>query len=458
MRTSRRTFLATSAGGAGIAILAACGAVPATTTEVAASAEEPQKEAMEAPEEKKILPVTFWYHSFPAWNFDTEELPKALRAQFDETSGYKMIPLGRPNGGFNDVQTVVAAGTAPDVVKTQSWVQNEWGVLEIVQPLDPWLGTAQNIQFDDLWKEKLNATQYQGKTHALSYSIDARIIFSNTDQYLEAGLDPENPPQTWADMEDAVTKTFKQTGDQIEVLSWDPFRGSGGVHTWMVPYWQLGGEIFNEDKTKFTVSNELAVEALTWLMRIYDLQGGWPSIAPFHTDKRNREQMANGEMTHYYEGNAVRNAFFRKFHPDFEFHYFGYPLPSAAGVLSNYSGDWAFCMPNGSANPDGGFAVIDFFYDAGVNLEWSNVMDRIPVRKSVAESADYIQDDPFKVLIIKEMDGARFVASVPGARGILGATGEAINSVRNGEATIPDALQLFQDKGQSSMDEFLSNQ
>ena len=43
-------------------------------------------------------------------------------------------------------------------------------------------------------------------------------------------------------------------------------------------------------------------------------------------------------------------------------------------------------MPNGSANPDGGFAVIDFFYEAGVNLEWSNVMDRIPVRKSVAES------------------------------------------------------------------------
>ena len=80
------------------------------------------------------------------------------------------------------------------------------------------------------------------------------------------------------------------------------------------------------------------------------------------------------------------------------------------------------------------------------------------MRKSVAESADYIQDDPFKVLIIKEMDGARFVASVPGARGILGATGEAINSVRKGEATIPDALQLFQDKGQASMDEFLSNQ
>lgn len=80
------------------------------------------------------------------------------------------------------------------------------------------------------------------------------------------------------------------------------------------------------------------------------------------------------------------------------------------------------------------------------------------MRKSVAESADYIQDDPFKVLIIKEMDGARFVASVPGARGILGATGEAINSIRNGEATIQDAMQLFEEKGQASMDEFIANQ
>ena len=50
------------------------------------------------------------------------------------------------------------------------------------------------------------------------------------------------------------------------------------------------------------------------------------------------------------------------------------------------------------------------------------------------------------------------MASVPGARGILGATGEAINSIRNGEATIPDAMQLFEEKGQASMDEFLENQ
>ncbi len=450
-RLSRRTLLALAPAVGGAIALGACGQV-ATAPAGDSDEAEPEAKQPAAEPEAKIQDVIVWHHGFPIWDFTMAEVPKSIKADFDANSGYTMVPEQRPNGGFGDVATVVAAGTAPDVVKTQSWIQNEWAIIEVVRWLSDYIKTAQNVSTDDMWPDAVVQTQYQGQTSALPYSIDTRIMYVNPDQYLQEGLDPENLPATWEAMDEAVGKTFKGSGDQITQLSWDPYRGSGGVNTWMVPYWQLGGEIFNDEKTKFTVNNEMAVQALQWHMRIYDLQGGWLNIQPFHTDKRNREQFGSGEMTHYYEANATRAALKDAF-PEFVFAFGGYPQP-AGGRQATYTGDWAFCLPNGSENPDGGFAFLDFMYSPDVDIRWANAMDRIPVRKSVAQSDVYIQGDPFKELVIGEMEGAHFWTGVPAIRDVRAGTGEFINSIREGRATIQESLAEYEQKGQTAMDDW----
>ena len=71
-------------------------------------------------------------------------------------------------------------------------------------------------------------------------------MFIRSESYLEAGLDPENPPQYWDEMEEVVVKTSKQdAGGKLTVSGYAPFWGSGGHNEWIVPLTQLGGSRFS---------------------------------------------------------------------------------------------------------------------------------------------------------------------------------------------------------------------
>ncbi len=453
--TRRQLLGATAVAGAG-ALLAACGAAGTATEEMAEEAEPEAKEAEAMPAKEKT-PVVFWYTGIDPWNFDTMELPQQLRAEFDETSDYVLEPIIKGNGGFGDIPTVVAAGTAPDNSKTQSYIQPQWGLLELVRPLDAYIAASANVPLDDLWPGKYEAMQWAGQTFGISYSIDARIIYLNVDHSLEAGLDPETPPASRDEMDEALLKVHKVDGDNIVRLGWDPFRGSGGIHTWMVGYWQQGGEMLSPDRTKIQVNNELAINTVTWLKKVLDGQGGYDKVREFHGTFENRlQEYGSGGNTYMYLTNATR-ASMAPYAEGLNYDFGPYPaLDANTALQATYSGDWAFCLPNGSQNPDGGFAWADFMYGADANLRWSIAMDRIPVRQSVAQSADYIGDDKLRRLAIDEMVGARFVVSVPGAGDILPITSQNLQSIMRNEVTVAEGMRNFEEQAQTAMDDFIA--
>ena len=451
---SRRHFLGTAAlTGAG-ALLAACGAQAGTGAMEEAAAPEGDGDAGEAMMEKS--PVVFWYTGFAPWNFDKEEIPMQIREEFDETTNYTLVPLVRGNGGFGDIPTVVAAGVAPDNSKTQSYIQPQWGLLELVRPIDAYIAASANVQVDDLWPGKYEAMQWAGQTYGISYSIDARVIYLNADHSLEAGLDPESPPATWDEMDEALLKVHKVSGDNIARLGWDPFRGSGGIHTWMVGYWQQGGEMLSPDRTKIQVNNDLAINTVTWLKKVLDGQGGYDKIREFHGTFENRlQEYGSGGNTYMYLTNATRVSL-QPYAEGLNYDFATYPQRELGGLPATYCGDWAFCLPNGSSNPDGGFAWADFMYGADVNLRWSLAMDRIPVRQVVAQSDAYIGDDKLRRLAIDEMIGARFVVSVPGAGDILPITSRSLQSIMRNEVTVAEGMRNFEEQAQTAMDDFIA--
>ena len=90
---SRRHFLGTAAlTGAG-ALLAACGAQAGTGAAEEAAAPEGDGQAKDAMMEKS--PVVFWYTGIKPWDFDREEIPKQIRAEFDETTNYTLAAHSR---------------------------------------------------------------------------------------------------------------------------------------------------------------------------------------------------------------------------------------------------------------------------------------------------------------------------------------------------------------------------
>jgi multiple sugar transport system substrate-binding protein len=358
-------------------------------------------------------------------------------------------------GSGEKLKTTVAAGTPPDFFHTQSYWQTTWGLTGVSQALDNYIKSAQNVKPADGWKFKWDELIYKGKTYAIPYSIDNRIIYMHKDLYQRAGLDVNKPPKTWDDLEDVVRKTYKSSGPgQIQVLGFDPFFGSGGIQRWLVPYWQLGGEFNNPEGDKITIANEKAVQALEWCATLIKNQGGWDAVQALEkTITPDYRVFINGGVANFYATLSTKATGFNKEAPQLELPVTPYPLPKN-GKPATYAGGWAICIPTGAKNPDAAFQLIEFLYRPEIDVKWAQGYLRVPARASAAKSVDFTRNDPFLKTTIEAMPYGRFVASIPGGEGILPIMAKALADMMTGTKPIQAGLKEAQDLCQQEVDKF----
>ncbi len=434
---SRRSTVIGAATAGSAALLAACGL---------GNTQQPAK-----PKEVKGT-LTTWMPA-PTVSF-REGTGGEVMEQFKKA--YPTLTVDNVDEGNGDkLKTTVAAGTPPDFFHTQSYWQTTWGLTGIVQPLDNYIKSTQNVKPSDGWKFKWDELVFKGKTYAVPYSIDNRIIYMHKDLYTRAGLDVTKPPKTWDAMDDAVRRTYKSTGPgQVSVIGFDPFFGSGGNQRWLVPYWQLGGEFNNPEGDKITLNNPKAIQALEWCLNLIKVQGGWDAVRALETSvTADYRLFINGGVANFYATLATKATGFNKEAPQLELPVTDYPLPKN-GKPATYAGGWAMCIPTGAKNPDASFQLMDFLYKPDIDLKWAQGYLRVPARASVGKSIDFTRNDPFLKTTVEAMPYGRFVASIPGGEGILPIMNTAIVDIMSGKKPIPDALKEAENLCQQEVDKF----
>ena len=359
-------------------------------------------------------------------------------------------------GDLTKFKAQVAGGVPPDFFHTQGYVQTTWGLTGIVQELNSYIARAKNVKTKDIWPFKLSELTWQGKTYALPYSIDNRVIYANDDIYRKAGLDPTKLPQSWSDMETAVSKTaILEGGSTVKQLGWDPFGGSGGRLTWLVPFWQLGGDYAPGDGSKFTIANDMGVSSLDWTVKIYDMQGGYDAVSGYVKQQSKGDGVklfGQSQTAHVYATVASKAQVFNST-PDLKYHVAQYPLPPN-GKIATYSGAWAMCIGTGAKNADLSFALMDYLYDPDVQIKWAQAQVRVPPSMSVAQRSDYTQNDPMLELTVQAMPFGRFVPSIPGGEQILPILDNMVLSVLQKKVGSSAALQDAQSRCQLEMDKY----
>src|SRR5688572_2470392 len=432
---SRRRLMATFAGAGAAPALAACGGpTPGPAT---------QSKTMSGP-------LVMWW---PSATFDpTASIGGEIQKSFtDKNPGITVESIVQ--GSADTFKTQVAAGTPPDFFHTQSYWQTTWGVTGLNTQLDDYVKRSKLIKPEDVWPLKLKEVQHQGKTWALPYSIDSRVIYINADHYARSGFDVNKPPATWDDLEKTIPALTKQAGPgELSQWGFDPFLGSGGTQRWLVPFWQLGGEFHNPEGTKITINNDRGIRALEWIVKLLNMQGGWPALEKAQAGVTPVERLfLQNKASYMYATFSTKASVFTKEAPEFKFGFMDYPK-RAGGKVANYAGGWAINIPKGAKNPDAAFAFIEHLYLPENDLKWHTFHLRVPVHQSVAKSVDFTRNDPFLKLTMDGMAGGRFVASIPGGEGILPVMDAMIKKVRAGQASVRDALQEGEQLAQQEVD------
>lgn len=182
---------------------------------------------------------------------------------------------------YGDIWTAniaaVAAGSGmPDVIVSDMTVLPNEASDGIYQNLGDW-ASRDGIDGSQFWPFVWNRSLYEGDTYGLPFETDVRVLYYNKSAFEQAGLDPEAPPATWAELETAADALDIVDGDNIERMGFSPLAGNGipGI------YVLNNGHSWLNDEGLPVVNAPAVVETLEWVKTWIDRYGGFENFQAF---------------------------------------------------------------------------------------------------------------------------------------------------------------------------------
>lgn len=196
--------------------------------------------------------LTMWTRSA------TQEQSQQLVDAYNDSHENQVELTVVPNDSYNQqVASAAGAGELPDifaadVVFVPNFVQQGL-YLDVTDRIDA-LPYA-----DDLAPSHIETGTQDGAKHVVPHTLDLSVLFYNKDLYEQAGLDPETPPTTLAELAEHARK-IRELGDDIYGTFWGGDCGGCYVFTYWPSIWAADGEVMNEDGTESTIDSPEAVE------------------------------------------------------------------------------------------------------------------------------------------------------------------------------------------------------
>ena len=196
-KLSRRDFLNLAAAATAGSLLAACGVAPTPEKVVETVVVEVEKEV-----EKVVTATPAGRQSVELWTGYGQgaivDIMDTVFEQFEDTHpnleiNHIVVPWGELH---NKVIASTAAGNPPDAYRGWSWIIGEDAPLGALTPLDVWIDAVPDFNKEDIYPAVLNQMRYRGQTYGTSHSTMVEVMVHNNDVLREAGVDPENLPDT----------------------------------------------------------------------------------------------------------------------------------------------------------------------------------------------------------------------------------------------------------------------
>jgi len=186
----------------------------------------------------------------------------------------------------------VAGDMSPDVIMFDRFAISEWASRGAFQSLNKYLDEdSQKVKVDypistnNVVRQALDEVIYKNNLYGIPVKADDRILYYNSDLLVRAGLVDKNgnakPPKTWKELEEYALKLTKtDEKGRIKQLGFAPMYGN----SWLYLYaWQNGAEFMSPDGKTCTLNCTAAVEALEFMVKIYDELGGVKKVSAFQS-------------------------------------------------------------------------------------------------------------------------------------------------------------------------------
>ena len=333
------------------------------------------------------IEIEYWQYNFGA----RVEAMDQLIAMFEaENPGITVIHNSDiPYDDFRDkIATSVPAGVGPDVATLFYGWQNDWIDAGYLVPLP-----EANFPMSALdgFSSMVEASVIDGTLYTLPTAVRSLALFYNKDLMAAAGLDPESPPTTLAELEEQAVQCTVKDGDNFEVYGFIVNPG-GQAHHWfrqvLLP--QFGQQPLSDDRR--TVQWNASEEGYA----------AWAEFLKFETElgtgiagvyDNDADGFLAGEVCFHIDG-SFRLGTIANNAPDLNFGVA--ELPSHNGVKATFGSYWTHGITQkGASEParlEASAKFLQFITSPEAGALWVNIVGELPAQLAAANDDELLAD------------------------------------------------------------------
>ena len=220
--------------------------------------------ARETKATEEVQKITFYRLS--AANHEKYLLP-SLEAFEKEYPNIKVESVGVPAGGYEAMASKVlmanAAGTPADIGIVGYSYLNMMVESGNAMDLTPFIQKDPLFKNDSLFPAMFDLGKYQGKQYMIPVATSTPVMMVNKDLFNAVGLNPNNPPKSWAEAEVAAQK-LADRGYIGTLWAWT-ITGNWIFQTMIE---NAGGKLASPDSSVIMFNQEPGIATMTYLQNL----------------------------------------------------------------------------------------------------------------------------------------------------------------------------------------------
>jgi sn-glycerol 3-phosphate transport system substrate-binding protein len=430
MRSWSRT-----AGAVSIALIVGAGLVGIPGATPAGAADSCPLAALK--KAKKPVEITMW-HSMPRQNGET------LRALTDEFNASQtdvkvnLVDQVTYEDTFTKYKAGLSSGDLPDVVQLQGEDQQQMIDTRTVLPASV-CAKADKYSFSDFLPRVVSFYTVRGTMYAMPFNTSGPVLFYDKNAFRKAGLDPEAPPKTLADVR-AASEKLKSSG-AVKIAGLGLKVDPGYFQQWRALAGKLTVNNSNGRKaraTKAVFNDASGREIFKWMSDMVKdgLAETNPQLGSSAFD--DLTGIGNGNHAMAIDTSAalgtVETVLAGGGYPDFQLGIGPMPAPTGNGAVSVQGGELFIVNKSAPEKQAAAWQYLKFLDTAESQATWAAGTGYLPIVKKAAASAKvrdlWAKSPGYKVAYDQLLKGSNNAAT---AGAVIGPSPTVADIVRDAE-------------------------
>lgn len=332
--------------------------------------------------------INYWQYTFPS---KIDEIDKIIEDFEEENPDIEVVAQDYPHDQYqNKIFAAMEAGKGPEIMNIYDAWTADFVDRDYIQPIrDEFM---KDEEIDDFYVDMVEPNKTDGEYYTLPIAVRSLALFWNKDMFEDAGLDPEEPPETWDELIDISKElTILDSNDKYEQEGFGWNRDGQDHHTFQqVLLRQFGVEPYSEDGKEVLWNSK---------PEGYDAFKFWLDMTK--EQKIGDEKFAGGYNVAFIGGKAgmIIDGSFRigdlQESADFDWGVTKLPVLEEGGLESNYSSYWtnAIAKDVEGEKLEASEKFLEYLIQEDVQREWMDNVGELPAAQELVEDEE-IRNDP----------------------------------------------------------------